>query len=76
MKLPRSRFGVPSKTGAGSRPPTGGAGAKDAIRFGIFELDLRRRELRRKGVKVPLQHQPFEILRLLVAHPATSYRGR
>ncbi len=29
---------------------------------------MRRKELRRKGVKVTLQHQPFEILRLLVAH--------
>ena len=39
------------------------------VRFGIFELDLRSSELRRKGVKVKLQQQPFEILRLLVAHP-------
>lgn len=35
-------------------------------RFGIFEVDFRRRELRRKGVLVKLQQQPFEILRLLV----------
>jgi DNA-binding winged helix-turn-helix (wHTH) protein len=42
----------------------------EVSRFGIFELDLRRQELRRKGVRVPLQRQPFEILRLLVA-----YRG-
>jgi DNA-binding winged helix-turn-helix (wHTH) protein/tetratricopeptide (TPR) repeat protein len=33
-------------------------------RFGLFELDLRRQELRREGVRVPLQEQP---LRLLVA---------
>lgn len=37
-------------------------------RFGIFELDLGRRELRRKGVQIKLQQQPFEILRLLVTH--------
>lgn len=41
---------------------------RELTRFGIFELDLRRRELRRKGVKVALQQQPFDILRLLVAH--------
>ncbi len=37
-------------------------------RFGIFELDLNRNELRRKGVRIKLQQQPFEILRLLVEH--------
>lgn len=37
-------------------------------RFGIFEFDPRRRELRRAGVRIPLQQQPFEILRLLIAH--------
>ena len=38
------------------------------VRFGIFELDLKRRELRRKGVLIKLQQQPYEILRLLVTH--------
>ncbi len=36
-------------------------------RFGIFELDPRRRELRRKGVRVPLQQQPLALLHLLLA---------
>jgi TolB-like protein/Tfp pilus assembly protein PilF len=44
------------------------APAHDVVRFGLFELDLRSSELRRKGVKIKLQQQPFEILRLLVAH--------
>ncbi len=39
------------------------------VRFGIFDVDLDRRELRRKGVHIKLQQQPFEILRLLVTHP-------
>jgi TolB-like protein/Tfp pilus assembly protein PilF len=39
-----------------------------SAKFGIFELDLRRNELRRKGVRIKLQQQPFEILRLLVEH--------
>jgi TolB-like protein/thioredoxin-like negative regulator of GroEL len=38
------------------------------VRFGVFELDLRRRELRRKGALVKLHQQPYEILALLVRH--------
>ncbi len=37
-------------------------------RFGIFELDLDRKELRRKGIRIKLQQQSFEVLRLLVEH--------
>jgi DNA-binding winged helix-turn-helix (wHTH) protein len=40
-----------------------------AVRFGIFELDLVTGELRRSGLKVRLQEQPFRILALLVRHP-------
>ncbi len=36
-----------------------------ALRFGAFELDLRREELRRSGVLVKLQAQPLKVLRLL-----------
>jgi DNA-binding winged helix-turn-helix (wHTH) protein len=38
-------------------------------RFGLFELDLTTRELRRRGVKIPLQEQPFQVLARLVARP-------
>ncbi|MGH9397597.1 MAG: winged helix-turn-helix domain-containing protein [Terriglobia bacterium] len=37
-----------------------------AFRFGIFELDLQARELRRRGVSVRLQEKPFQILELLL----------
>jgi len=37
-----------------------------AFRFGIFELDLRSRELRRRGLRVKLQEKPFQILNLLL----------
>jgi DNA-binding winged helix-turn-helix (wHTH) protein len=40
-----------------------------AVRFGVFELDLKAGELRRRGSKVRLQEQPFQILRLLLEHP-------
>ncbi len=38
-------------------------------RFGLFELDPDTGELRKKGVKVRLQEQPFQILQMLLEHP-------
>jgi TolB-like protein/DNA-binding winged helix-turn-helix (wHTH) protein len=32
------------------------------IRFGVFEVDLRSRELRKNGVRIRLQEQPFQVL--------------
>jgi TolB-like protein/DNA-binding winged helix-turn-helix (wHTH) protein/lipoprotein NlpI len=40
----------------------------DVVRFGIFQLDLKARELHKAGVKVKLQEQPFRVLALLVEH--------
>ncbi len=39
------------------------------IRFGIFEVNPPAGELRRQGLKVKLQEQPFQILMLLLEHP-------
>ena len=39
------------------------------VRFGVFELDLRSEDLRRRGVRVPLQHQPFRMLVRLLERP-------
>src|ERR1700733_2661457 len=58
------------ETSSPTRPSQPDAGARDATaRCGIFEANFRRREIRRKGVLVRLQQQPFEILRLLLLHP-------
>ena len=38
-------------------------------RFGVFEVDLRAAELRKRGVRIKLQEQPFQILSLLLDHP-------
>jgi len=38
-------------------------------RFGIFEVNLEARELRKHGVRVKIRGQPFEILSLLIEHP-------
>ena len=39
------------------------------IHFGVFELDLRTRELRRKGIKIRIQEQPLQVLAMLLEHP-------
>jgi DNA-binding winged helix-turn-helix (wHTH) protein/Tol biopolymer transport system component len=39
------------------------------VRFGVFELDLRTGELRKKGAKVKLDGQPIQILALLLERP-------
>src|SRR5437660_3699644 len=36
--------------------------------FGVFEVDLRAAELRKRGVRIKLQEQPFQILSLLLEH--------
>ena len=50
---------------------TNGAEAQEVRtrRFGVFELDLRAGELRRSGLKVKLQEQPFQVLTLLLEKP-------
>ena len=40
--------------------------SRQPIRFGIFEIDLRAGELRRRGLKINLQPQPFQILASLL----------
>ena len=39
------------------------------VRFSLFELDLDARELRKSGVRIKLQEQPFQILALLLERP-------
>jgi DNA-binding winged helix-turn-helix (wHTH) protein len=40
------------------------------LRFGLFELDLVARELRKSGVRIKLQDQPFQILAMLLKRPS------
>ena len=47
-----------------SVPPT--------LRFGVFELDPRAGELRKKGMKIRLQGQPVEILAMLLQRPGET----
>ena len=43
--------------------------SRGAVRFGVFEVDLRAGELRKQGVKIKLQEQPFHLLQMLLEHP-------
>ncbi len=38
------------------------------VRFGVFEADLQTGELRKNGVRVPLQGQPFQVCAILLSH--------
>src|SRR6185437_13448558 len=39
------------------------------LRFGVFEVDLRERELRKRGIRLHLQKKPFQVLELLLRKP-------
>src|SRR5882724_11433090 len=39
------------------------------VHFGLFELDLQARELRKSGIRIKLQDQPFQILASLLERP-------
>jgi DNA-binding winged helix-turn-helix (wHTH) protein len=47
-----------------SVPPT--------LRFGVFELDPKAGELRKKGMKIRLQGQPVDILVMLLQRPGET----
>jgi TolB-like protein/DNA-binding winged helix-turn-helix (wHTH) protein/Tfp pilus assembly protein PilF len=42
------------------------------LRFGVFEVDLRAGELRKHGVRLRLQEQPFQILAMLLERPGET----
>src|SRR4051812_3540987 len=42
------------------------------LQFGVFEVDLRAGELRKHGVRVRLQEQPFQILTMLLGRPGET----
>src|SRR3954471_11262517 len=43
-----------------------------ALRFGVFEVDLRAGELRKHGVRLRLQEQPFQVLAILLERPGET----
>ena len=68
-----SERSIPCLSGYGRLPWRRGAhflpaarSSKEPIRFGVFELDAHSGELRKQGVKIKLQEQPFQILLILL----------
>ena len=55
---------LPTSAEPAPAPPNDGV-----LRFGVFEFDLARDELRKAGTIVRLQPQPLKLLRLLAGHP-------
>ena len=45
-----------------------GQRSAQTVRFGLFEADLLTGELRKNGVKIPLQGQPFQVCAILLSH--------
>lgn len=43
--------------------------SKRAIRFGLYEVDFGSQELRKSGIRIKIQDQPFQILALLLERP-------
>lgn len=43
--------------------------SRQTARFGAFEIDLRSGELRKQGIRLRLQEQPFQVLAALLEHP-------
>ena len=41
----------------------------EVVRFGAFEADLRSGEVRKGGLKIRLQDQPFQVLAMLLERP-------
>ena len=46
-----------------------GVGTNRHMRTGLYDIDLACPELRKDGVRVPLQEQPFRVLPLLLERP-------
>lgn len=42
---------------------------KRVVRFGLFEVDFASQELRKSGIKIKIQDQPYQILALLLERP-------
>ena len=43
--------------------------SKRALRFGLYEVDFAAQELRKSGIRIKIQDQPFQILALLLERP-------
>src|ERR1700704_31341 len=49
-------------------PPQPSSSETRLVRFGVFEVDIAAGELRKSGVRLRLQEQPFQVLAVLLDH--------
>ncbi len=70
------------KTAGGLRPGSKNRPSQDGffphtakLRFGVFEVNLRERELRKFGLRIKLQQKPFQVLERLLQTPG-EFVGR
>lgn len=49
--------------------PSAGRGSAQTIRFGVFELNTQTRELSKRGSKLRLTDQAYQLLTVLLEHP-------
>ena len=63
----RATFANAKLRAAVSTPQSSSAGK--IVRFGVFAADLAAGELRKNGVRIRLQEQPFQVLALLLERP-------
>src|SRR5215469_6717235 len=73
MDLALCRFLLPStvlESGQLGFPPMAApVRPPQAIRFGDFEVDLQSGQLRKHGLRIKLQDQPFQILAMMLERP-------
>ena len=48
--------------------------SQERVRFGDFDVDLRSGELRKRGIRIKLQVQPFQVLLALLERPGDLVR--
>ncbi|MCP5109231.1 MAG: hypothetical protein GY953_00185, partial [bacterium] len=46
-----------------------GRSSSRIVRFGVFEVDQAAGELRKSGIKIKVQEQPFQLLTVLLERP-------
>ena len=69
MEPGRLSEAVQCSIGLDTSPQVGDADHVTDFRFGRFEIDSRTHELRKDGVRLRLQQQPFALLTLMLEHP-------
>jgi len=65
--FPRSTFANAKLHAVVSMPQSSSAGK--TVRFDVFSVDLAAGELRKKGARIRLQEQPFQLLAFLLERP-------